>query len=70
MLSQKLVVMLVMATLLVATLVTDGAATETRKDDKVNQDTEGAAADESKKNSQVRGSVGLLDEFYYQGGGP
>lgn len=61
MLSKKRVVILVLATLLVATLVTDGEAAETRKDDKVNPKMVGAAADGSKKDSQVKSNLGFIE---------
>lgn len=71
MLSKKLLVIMIMTTLLLSTLVTDGeAAASNRKTEKAPKDETEAGADEVKEKSDVRSNVGLFDfndDPYYQG---
>lgn len=61
MLSKKLVVALVLTSLIVSTLVTDGEAAGFRKDDAVDQ--RNAAAGQAKDKSDVRPNPGFGDGY-------
>lgn len=65
---KTLVVLLVLGTLLVADLVTNGEAVETRKDEKVNR--KDAAPDEGKEKSDVKANVGFFADPYGSGRWP